>query len=105
MSSQKTNHICKNINCKLGIHGSPKEYWACDDCNKLHSYREIACSPECYKEYITQVLTARNEIVVKEEIKEETVENAIIERAIIEEVVTTKSKLKGRAKISEEAEL
>ena len=60
MGDQKPNHICKNINCTNGKDGNRKEYWACNDCDRLHSYREVACSTECYKEYVQQVLDSRS---------------------------------------------
>lgn len=102
MSKQTTNHICKNVNCKNGIDGKQKEYWACNDCDKMHSYREVACSPECYKEYIEQVLNARKEIT---EIKKENA--TIIESAVIDKNVSTVDvkKSNSRTKISEGAEL
>lgn len=48
----KPNHICKNINCR-------KEYYACDYCGKTQNWRSMACSIECYNEYIRQVELSR----------------------------------------------
>lgn len=74
MSERKPNHICKNVNCKNGVDGKPKTYWACNDCDKLHSYREVACCPECFQEYMVQVQISRNEIqATKQDVKENTV--------------------------------
>lgn len=95
MSNQKPNHICKNVNCKNGVDGKSKEYWACDDCSKYHSYREVACSPECYKEYIEQVLIARSEVVLNNE--------SIEENLAIDDVTTNIND--GRTNISENNEL
>lgn len=52
MSEQKSNHICKNPECR-------KHYYACDRCDKLHSWRSVACSVECYKKYMDLVIEAR----------------------------------------------
>ena len=43
----KPNHICKNSNCPYGKDGKPKEYYACNACDRT-GYRRIACSRECY---------------------------------------------------------
>lgn len=48
----KPNHICKNINCK-------KEYYACDYCGKTQNWRSMACSIECYNEYMKQIQQSR----------------------------------------------
>lgn len=103
MSEQKPNHICKNVNCKKGIDGKPKEYWACNDCDKSHSYREVACSPKCFQEYMEQVFASRNEVVQAEEIKEKTESVTMIESAIVDDKVMTTKKNNCRTKISEEA--
>lgn len=57
----KPNHICKNINCTKGEDGSRKHFYACDYCNKTHSWRSMACCIECYDEYILQVKQARSQ--------------------------------------------
>ena len=48
----KPNHICKNINCR-------KEYYACDYCGKTQNWRSMACSIECYDEYMKQIEQSR----------------------------------------------
>lgn len=50
----RPNHICSNVNCPFGKNGKPKEYYACDACDRS-SYRAIACSPECYAEIIKHI--------------------------------------------------
>ena len=61
--STKPNHICKNINCKKGKdeNGNPcqKHYYACDYCDRINNYKSLACSWECYVEYMEQILDAR----------------------------------------------
>lgn len=52
MSEQKPNHICKNPECR-------KHYYACDRCDKIQSWRSVACSIECYKKYTDLVIEAR----------------------------------------------
>lgn len=60
MSINKANHICKNRNCPHGINGEPKHYYACNYCDRTKQWRSMACCPECYDEYIKQVLEARS---------------------------------------------
>lgn len=55
----KPNHICKNANCPHGINGEPKHYYACNYCDAANVWRSMACCPECYEEYIKQVVEAR----------------------------------------------
>lgn len=59
------NHICKNNNCK-------REYYACDDCDSAVNlnWRSVACSTECFKEYMKPIEGRDNpKVIVKEEIK------------------------------------
>lgn len=60
MSDFKPNHICKNKNCNKGIDGGRKHYYACDFCTRTKSWRSVACSYECYEEYVNQVIEARS---------------------------------------------
>lgn len=60
MTITKTNHICKNINCPHGENGEPKHYYACNYCDRTNQWRSVACCPECYDEYIKQVIEARS---------------------------------------------
>ena len=53
MAEMKPNHICKNPNCR-------KHYYACDLCDRNHSYKAVACSIECFKIYTDLVLEARS---------------------------------------------
>lgn len=53
MTEFKTNHICKNPKCR-------KKYYACDFCDKIHSWRSVACSTECYQEYVNLVIAERS---------------------------------------------
>lgn len=53
MAEMKPNHICKNPNCR-------KHYYACDLCDRNHSYKSVACSIECFKIYTDLVLEARS---------------------------------------------
>lgn len=53
MAEMKPNHICKNPNCR-------KHYYACDLCDRNHSYKSVACSIECFKVYTDLVLEARS---------------------------------------------
>ena len=60
MSEIKANHICKNVNCHRGSDGGRKHYYACDLCDKRANWRSVACSLECYDDYLRQVLEARS---------------------------------------------
>lgn len=60
MSEIKLNHICKNPNCNKGFDGKRKLYYACNYCDKTNNWRSIACSFECYQEYMNIVLKERN---------------------------------------------
>ena len=53
MAEIKANHICKNPKCK-------KSYYACDHCDRIKSWRSVACSPECYQKYVDLVITERS---------------------------------------------
>lgn len=58
--SKGANHICKNINCPNGVNGEPKHYYACNYCDRTNKWRSVACSMECYDEYMKQVVEARS---------------------------------------------
>lgn len=59
MEKTKPNHICKNINCNKGEDGGRAHYFACDYCSKTLSWRSMACTKECYSEYMEQITKAR----------------------------------------------
>ena len=42
----KANHICKYSKCNLGDNGQPKQYYACDYCDRINSWKSIACCKE-----------------------------------------------------------
>lgn len=46
MMAKKPNAICK-------ICGKP--YYYCRDCERLGSWRVVACSPECWQEWFARV--------------------------------------------------
>lgn len=62
MSAKIANTVCRNINCHKGKDGGRKKYYSCAYCLKTESWRTVACSPECYAEYIHQVRIARGQI-------------------------------------------
>lgn len=78
----KPNKICKTCG---------KPYYGCTTCEnevKFTPWRSICCSIECYKEYLQEVLEARGELVVSEEVVE------AIEEPTIEEEIKTSTKKK-----------
>lgn len=40
-----------------------KEYFCCSDSRKIGSWRTMACSTECFKEYMERIEKARNPII------------------------------------------
>lgn len=50
MSESVPNHICKACG---------KAYYACPDCDRVNSWKSMACSPQCYQKYMQMVLEAR----------------------------------------------
>lgn len=54
------NHICKFSGCKLGKDGKPKEYYACDYCDRINSWRSVACCREHYDSYIREELDKKS---------------------------------------------
>ena len=60
MPKAKTNHVCKYSGCTLGENGNRKEYYACDYCDRVNSWRSMACCKEHYDLYIKEILEARS---------------------------------------------
>ena len=99
MSIQKANHICKNTRCTKGIDGEIKKYWACNDCDRLHSYREVACSPECYQEYMKDIFESRNKTInINNDTEKVGVESIVQENIIkkVEPIIIEKKKRKSK---------
>lgn len=48
-----------NTKCKV----CGKEYYCCVDSRKFGGYKSVACSPECFQEYMRQVEEARKPVV------------------------------------------
>lgn len=53
MADFKANHICKNPKCR-------KKYYACDFCGRSKNWRSVACSFDCYQEYMDLVISERS---------------------------------------------
>lgn len=64
MAEIKPNHICKNRNCNKGSDGGRNHYYACNHCDKSFNWRSVACSFDCYQEYMKQVLDERFKNVI-----------------------------------------
>lgn len=58
--SIQANHICKYSGCNLGLDGKPKEFYACDYCDRISSWRSIACCREHYDLYIKEELDKKS---------------------------------------------
>ena len=56
----QANHICKYSGCTLGRDGKPKRYYACDYCDRINSWRSIACCKEHYEKYIREELDRKS---------------------------------------------
>ena len=92
----KTNHVCKYSKCNLGEGGKPKEYYACDYCDRVKSWRSMACCREHYDLYIQEILDSRshNAGLPKRTDKSEAEVKQIFEKPI-EEVKTETEKELG----------
>lgn len=60
MAELIANHICKNPNCTKGTDGGRKKFYACKFCDKTQNWRSVACSFECYQEYMDLVIAERS---------------------------------------------
>ena len=92
---KKPNSICKNTNCR-------KEFYACAYCTHTMAWRSVACSLECYAEYVNQVeiARARNKIVnILPERTDMTVEEVqeLINTSTEEAIEATREELKDYA--------
>lgn len=60
---KKTNHICKNPDCK-------KEYYACDICDKWQgiTWRQSCCSKSCFDIY-TAICEENNRVAIIENVE------------------------------------
>ena len=99
MTFKETNHICKNAHCPNGKNGEPKHYYTCDYCDRSNQWKSLACSIECYEEYVKQVIEARNanNVVNIKPVRTDLTENEVDELMVtpIEEVLEkTKEELK-----------
>jgi hypothetical protein len=56
----KANHICKYSKCNLGNNGQPKQYYACDYCDRINSWKSIACCKEHFDLYIEEELERKS---------------------------------------------
>lgn len=59
MAVKQPNTICKNQNCHNGKDGGRKHYYTCRYCVHTENWRAMACSEECYAEYIKQIQASR----------------------------------------------
>lgn len=55
----KPNHVCKYSGCTLGEDGGRKHYYACNYCDRVESWKSVACCREHYTLYIREVLEQR----------------------------------------------
>lgn len=46
-----------------------KEYYCCNDSQKNNSWRTMACSKECYSEYIKRIEKSRKTFIEKPDLK------------------------------------
>ena len=76
----KPNHICKNPKCG-------KAYYACESCEKIGSWKALACSPACFQAYVKSI-DVKNEVVPSESDSEKS-------ETVLE---TPKSKIRHRSK-------
>lgn len=73
-----------------------KEYYCCGDSRKANSWKTMACSEDCFKEYMKRIDEARNSKPVVETVAE-----------VVEEVKTVETPVKmkyGKKKATVEVE-
>lgn len=63
MATKQPNTICKNRDCAHGADGGRKHYYTCRYCVHSLNWRSVACSEECYWEYMKQIEAARKKSV------------------------------------------
>lgn len=59
MALRAPNTVCKNRNCTKGKDGGRKIFYSCKYCVHTMSRQSVACSDECYEEYLAQIAAAR----------------------------------------------
>lgn len=62
-----------------------KEYYCCNDSRNINSWRAMACSPECYKEYMRRIKAARDKSITS-------FESASSEKSIADKIKVRKKK-------------
>ena len=69
-----------------------KEYFCCQDSRDINSWRTMACSPDCFKEYMRRIEESRKPIV------EEKITTTVSETKVTEKTSkTTKKKTANEA--------
>lgn len=54
-----------NMTCRV----CGKKYFCCSDSKKINSWRTMACSPECFQEYMRRIEESRKPVIKEVEIK------------------------------------
>lgn len=92
MAEKIPNHTCKYSKCG-------KRYYACDGCEKIGSWRIVACCPEHYQAYILEIEEKEKIIeTVKVEEFETIIEDTEITENIQTEIVSQNSCSKKKNK-------
>lgn len=60
-----------NMTCRV----CGKEYFCCSDSKKINSWRTMACSPECFQEYMRRIEESRKPVTKEVEVKPATKNN------------------------------
>ena len=76
INHNKFNHECRNCH---------KQYFACNDCEKIHSWKTICCSIECYDQYAEKVIRSR----MRKMSELEKVEEPVVEEKVEQEEIVT----------------
>lgn len=74
----KTNTTCRVCG---------KEYFCCSDSRDINSWRAMACSPDCFKEYMRRIEKSRKPIV-----EEKTSNTVITETRVLDKTSKTTKK-------------
>ena len=88
MFKKKTlNHECRNCG---------KKYYACNDCERVNSWKKICCSVKCYDEYTEKIIRSR---MKKQEVEVAPVVETEVSEPEVTEVEVEKSAVKEEPKV------
>lgn len=100
MAVKIPNTICKNRNCTKGKNSGRMHFYSCRYCLNQATWRSIACSEDCYSEYMDQVAEARSKsepidlFPERTDMTTEEVKNIVQNESVEDAMAITKEELK-----------